>query len=65
MDKALVTLALGGKLGDSMPLVKEATRRFLEAAAEVFDGAPPGRSLVVGNLGAPRGSLHGGGSRAI
>ncbi len=61
MSKAVVTIALGGKLKDSMPVVEEAVRRFLGASRRVFGGAPPGRILVVGNLGDPRRLFDGGG----
>ena len=60
VGKAVVTLVLGGRLGESMPVVEQAVRRFLDASKEVFRGAPPRRILVVGNLGASRGSLYGG-----
>jgi predicted metalloprotease with PDZ domain len=58
--QALVTLALGGEMGAAMPEVEGAVRRFLDASERIFGGAPPARVLVVGNLGASPGSLHGG-----
>jgi hypothetical protein len=58
---ARVTLALGGRLAGSMPAVEGAIRRFLEASGDIFGGAPPARILIVGNLGAPAGTLFGGG----
>ena len=58
--QALVTLALGGTMSDAMPEVEGAVRRFLGASEGIFGGAPPTRILVVGNVGASPGSLHGG-----
>jgi predicted metalloprotease with PDZ domain len=61
VGQAIVTIALGGNLEDSMPLVEETVRRYLDASAAVFGGAPPRRILVVGNLADPHGSGGGGG----
>ena len=58
--QALVTLALGGTMRDAMPEVEGAVRRFLGASEGIFGGAPQTRILVVGNVGASPGSLHGG-----
>lgn len=58
--RSVVILALGGKLEDSMPVLEKAIRRFLDASGKLFGGAPLRRVLVAGNLGAGKGSLHGG-----
>lgn len=57
---AAVTLALGGQMAGSMPVVEQAVRAFLLASEAIFHGAPPARVLVAGNLGTRRGSLDGG-----
>lgn len=61
VNDAVVVLALGGGLADSMPQVEESLRMFLRASEGVFGGAPPARILVAGNLAASGGSLYGGG----
>ncbi len=60
VGEAAVTLALGGGLADFMPELKRSVLLFMNASSAVFGGAPPGRILIAGNLGAPPGSLHGG-----
>jgi len=57
---ARVVLVLGRDLAGSMPVVTGAVRHFLDASEKIFHGAPPSRILVVANLGAPVGSMHGG-----
>ena len=60
VGEAVVTLALGKELADFMPSLERSVLQFMKASSAIFGGAPPGRILVVGNLGAPPGSLHGG-----
>jgi predicted metalloprotease with PDZ domain len=57
---ASVTLALGGPLKPSLPILSKAMARFLDASAALFGGAPPRRILVVGNIRGPKGSFNGG-----
>jgi hypothetical protein len=61
VGQAEVLLALAGSMGDSMGVVEPEVRRFLDAAGDLFHGAPPRRILVAASVGAGKGSLHGGG----
>lgn len=57
---ATVRVALGGALEPSLPSLSAAIGRFLAASGELFGGAPRRRILVCGNVGAEKGSFHGG-----
>jgi predicted metalloprotease with PDZ domain len=57
---ATVTLALGGPLKGSLPLLSKTIARFLAASEALFGGAPPRRILAVGNLGGVAGTFNGG-----